>query len=144
MYQYCFHTFAGGTKASYRTHRTSYLRFCEHMGYPPLPAQSSHLCQYTAILACSLKATSVPNYLNSIGILHKESNLPNPLPGNWPLQSLGLSVSRVCNLPKNNPLPLAFWVKFIRISTCALVLMLASGLYVLYHFLVCFAKPSPC
>ena len=43
IYQYHFHTSAEGTKASYCTHRTSYLRFCEHIGYPPLPAQSSFL-----------------------------------------------------------------------------------------------------
>ena len=43
IYQDRFHTSAEGTKASYCTHRTSYLRFCEHIGYPPLPAQSSFL-----------------------------------------------------------------------------------------------------
>ena len=58
------------------------------MGYPPVTAQSFHLCQYAAFLACSLKATSIPNYHNIIGILHKEFNLPNPLLNNWPLQSL--------------------------------------------------------
>ncbi|CAH3188831.1 unnamed protein product, partial [Porites lobata] len=32
IYQYLhFHTFAEGTKASYHTHRTSYLWFCEHI-----------------------------------------------------------------------------------------------------------------
>ena len=103
-YQYHFHTSAEGTKASYHTHRTSYLWFCEHIGYPPLPAQSSSFCQYAAFLAHSLKATSIPSYLNIIGILHKEFNLPNPLLGNWPLQSLltdclGLSRSKVCPPP---------------------------------------------
>ena len=101
IYQYHFHTSAEGTKASYRSHRTSYLWFCEHIGYPPLPAQSSHFCQYAVFLARSLKATSIPNYLNIIGILHKEFNLPNPLLENSPLQSLltdclGLSGSKVC------------------------------------------------
>ena len=101
IYQYLFHTSAEGTKASYHIHRTSYLQFCEHMGYPPLPAQSSHFCQYAAFLAHSLKATSIPNYLNIIGILHEEFNLPNPLLDNSPLQSLltdwlGLSGSKVC------------------------------------------------
>ena len=136
IYQYRFHTSAEGTKALYRTHRTSYLWFCEHIGYPPLPAQSSHLCQYAALLARSLKATSIPNYLNIISIQHKEFNLRNPLLDNLPLQSLltdclGLSGSKVCPpLPKNNRLPLAFWVKFFFTSTCALVLMPPSGLFV--------------
>ena len=107
--QYHFHTFAEGTKASYRTHRTSYLWFCERMGYPPLPAQSSHFCQYAAFLACSLKVTSIPNYLNILGILHKEFNLPNPLLDNSPLQylltdCLGLSGSKVCPLAQKQPI----------------------------------------
>ena len=108
IYQYHFHTSAEGTKASYHTHRTSYLWFCEHIGYPPLPAQSSHFCKYAAFLASSLKDTSIPNYLNIIGILHKEFNLPNPLLGNWPLQylltdCLGLSGSKVCPLAQKQP-----------------------------------------
>ena len=111
IYQYRFHTFAEGTKASYRTHRTSYLQFCEHIYYPPLPAQSSHFCQNVAFLARSLKAASISNYLNIIGILHKVLNLPNPLLDNWPLQSLltdwlGLSRSKVCPpCPKSTHYP---------------------------------------
>ena len=100
--------------------------------YVTLPSQPN---QYAAFLAHSLKATSIPNYLNIIGILHKEFNLPYPLLGNWPLQylltdCLGLSGSKVCPLAQNNPLPLAFWVIFTCTSTCALVLMPPSGLYV--------------
>ena len=106
------------------------------MGYPPLPAQSSHFCQYAAFLARTLKATSIPNYLNIIGILHKEFNRPNPLLENSPVQSLNRlsGIKRVkgmyAPLPKNNPLPPAFWVIFTRTSTCALVLMPPSRLYV--------------
>ena len=79
------------------------------MGYPPLPAQSSHFCQYADFLVHSLKATSIPNYLNIIGILHKEFNLPYPLLGNWPLQylltdCLGLSGSKVCPLAPKKPI----------------------------------------
>ena len=134
-YQYHFHTSAEGTKASCCTHRTSYLWFCEHICYPSLPAQSSNFCQYAAFLARSLKATSIPNYLNIIGILHKEFNLPNPLLGNWPLQSLltdclGLSRSKVCPPPAQKQAFLAFWVIFTCTSTCALVLMPLSRLYV--------------
>ena len=92
IYQYHFRTFTKGTKVLYRTHTTSklgncYLQFCEHMGYPPSTAQSSHFCQYAAFLARSLKTTSIPNYRNICGIWHKEFNLPNPLLNNWPLQS---------------------------------------------------------
>ena len=45
--------------------------------------------------ARSLKAISVPNYLTTIGILHKKFNLPNPLLDNWPLQSLLTRIKRV-------------------------------------------------
>ena len=110
IYQYHFHTSAEGTKASYHTHRTSYLWFCEHICYPSLPAQSSHFYQYAAFLAHSLKATSIPNYLNILGILHKEFNLPNPLLDSSPLQSLltdclGLSGSKVCPLAQTTHYP---------------------------------------
>ena len=93
----------------YCTHRTSYLWFCKRIGYPSLPAQSSHFCKYAAFLAHSLKATSIPNFLNIIGILHKEFNLPNPLLDNWPLQYLlteylGLSQSKVCPLAQKQPI----------------------------------------
>ena len=70
------------------------------MGYPPLPAQSSHFCQYADFLVHSLKATSIPNYLNIIGILHKEFNLPYPLLGNWPLQYLLERFSLDCRKTK--------------------------------------------
>ena len=62
------------------------------MGYPPFPA---HLCQYAAFLARSLNSSSIPNYLNIIGLLHKEFNLPNPLVDNWSLQSLLTGIKRV-------------------------------------------------
>ena len=109
IYQDHFHTSAEGTKASYCTHRTSYLWFCEHIGYPTLQAQSSHFCKYAAFLAHSLKATSIPNFLNIISIQHKEFNLPNPLLDNSPLQSpltncLGLSGSKVCPPAQKQPI----------------------------------------
>ena len=106
VYHYRFHTFAVNTKATYRTHRTSYLRFCSRMGYPPLPAQSAHLCQYAAFLARSLKPSSIPGYLNIIGVLHKEFNLPNPLKDNCPLQSLLTGIRRVNGEPPSQKLPI--------------------------------------
>jgi len=49
--------------------------------------------------ARSLKATSIPNYLNTMGILHEEFNLPNLLLDNWPLQSLLTGIKRVKGMP---------------------------------------------
>lgn len=82
IYFYRSHTFSVNTKATYSTHRKNYFRFCKRMGYPPFPSQTAHICQYAAFLARSLKPSSIPNYLNIIGILHKEVNLPNPLTSN--------------------------------------------------------------
>ena len=107
IFQYRSNTFSETTKTTYRTHRNSYLRFCQHMGYPPVPAQPAHICQYAAFLARTLKATSIPNYLNIISILHKEFNLPNPLANNWALQSLLTGIKRVKGQPPAQKLPIA-------------------------------------
>ena len=79
------------------------------MPSPPSPIFQLIFCQYAAFLACTLKATSIPNYLNIIGILHKEFNLPYPLLENSPLQSLltdclGLSGSKVCPRAQKQPI----------------------------------------
>ena len=76
------------------------------MGYPPFPAQSAHLCQYAAFLARTLKPSSIPNYLNIIGVLHKKFNLPNPLTDNWLLQSLLTGIKRVKGEPPSQKLPI--------------------------------------
>ena len=103
---YRSHTFSTNTKTTYRTHHNSYFRFCLRMGYPPIPAQSSHICQYAAFLARSLKPSSIPNYLNIISILHKEFSLPNPLTNNWPLQSLLTGIKRVKGEPPAQKQPI--------------------------------------
>ena len=86
--------FAESTKQTYKSHRDTYLRFCQYMGYPPVPAQPDHLLQYAAFLGRTLKPQSVRSYLNIVGILHKEFGLPNPLHNNWPLKSLLTGMSR--------------------------------------------------
>ena len=106
IFHFRSHTFSASTKATYRTHRNCYLRFCHRMGYPPLPAQPDHLCQYAAFLARSLSANSIPSYLNIISLLHKEFNLPNPLSHNWPLQSLLTGIKRVKGQPPSQKLPI--------------------------------------
>ena len=93
-------------KACYRTNRASYLRFSAHVCYPPFPAQSSHLFQYAALLARSFKPNSITNYLNIIGILHKEFTLPNPFIDNWPLQSLLAGIKQVKGTPPAQKLPI--------------------------------------
>ena len=106
IFLYRSHTFSTNTKATYRTHQKSYLKFCQHMGYPPIPAQPAHICQYAAFLARTLKASSIQNYLNIISILHKEFNLPNPLANNWALHSLLTGIKRVKGTSPSQKLPI--------------------------------------
>ena len=73
---------------------------------PPPPPPPAHICEYAAFLARTLQATSVPNYLNIISIVHKESNLPNPLSNNWALQSLLTGIKRVKGQPPAKKLPI--------------------------------------
>ena len=91
--------FAESTKATYQTHRDTYLRFCHYMGYSPVPVQPTHLAR-------SLKAATVRSYLNIIGILHKEFGLPNPLLDNWPLRTLLTSINRQNGLTVNQKQPI--------------------------------------
>lgn len=106
IYFYRSHTFATNTKSTYRTHRKSYFRFCLRMGYPAVPATTEHICQYAAFLARTLKPSSITNYLNIIGIIHKEVNLPNPLTSNWQLQSLITGIKRVKGQPPSQKRPI--------------------------------------
>ena len=76
------------------------------MGYRPVPVQPDHLLQYAAFLARSLKAASVRNYLNIVGLLHKEFGLPNPLLNNWPLKSLLTGINRVKGLTPDQKQPM--------------------------------------
>ena len=94
------------TKATYKTHRNVYLRFCHYMGYTPVPVHPPQLLQYAACLARSLKPSSIRTCLNIIGILHKEFWLPHPLLNNWPLKSLLMGIKRAVGTPPNQKLPI--------------------------------------
>ena len=102
--EYHSQLFAESTKATYKTHRNTYLRFCRYMGYTPVPIHPTHL-QHAAFLARSLKLASISSYLSIIGILHKEFGLPNPLSDNWPLKWLLTGIRRATGTPPNQKLP---------------------------------------
>ena len=95
IFQFRSYNFAESTKATYKAHRNTYLRFCFVMGYDTVPASTHTICQYAAFLARSLTYASINNYLAIIGLLHKEFGLVNPLTDNWPLKSLLTGVKRV-------------------------------------------------
>lgn len=88
-------SFAHSTKASYRSHRKSYIEFCLFLGYKPVPASPELICRYAAFLARRLSANSIPKYLNVIRLISLEEGLPNPLQGNWRLTSLMNGIKRV-------------------------------------------------
>ena len=89
-----------------QTHRDTYFRFCAYMGYAPVPVEPEHLCQYVAFLARSLKVSSIQQYINIVGLLHKQLGLPNPLLNNWPLKSFITSIKRALGEPPNQKLPI--------------------------------------
>ena len=76
------------------------------MGYDPKPVNPEHLCQYTAFLAHSLCVSSISQYLNVIGILHRQFGLPNPLLNNWPLKTLLTGIRRSNSHPPHQKLPI--------------------------------------
>ena len=77
------------------------------MHLPPLPASSVNICMYAAFLARSLKYSSIPNYLNVIGLMHKEFGLPNPLLQNWHLSSLLTGIKRAKEHSPQQKLPIS-------------------------------------
>ena len=72
-------TYAESTKRTYRTQRDSFLAFCNITGSCPVPASVETVCRYAALLARSLKFSSVRQYLNIIRLLHLEVGEINPL-----------------------------------------------------------------
>ena len=88
VFLYRSHTFSENTRTTYRTHLDSYTRFCLFMNIPSVPASTQNICMYAAFLARSLKPTSVKQYVGTIGLLHKELGLENPLTDNYFVKSL--------------------------------------------------------
>ncbi len=99
-------TFAPSTKDTYRTHRDTYLAFCKHMGYSPVPATTNTICRYVAMLARTLKFSSVKQYLNIIRLLHLEWNLENPLADNFRLSSVLKGIRRQLGNTVTRKLPI--------------------------------------
>jgi len=107
-YQQC--VFSSSTKRSYRTHQSTYNRFCSIMHISPAPASTDHLCMYAAYLARFLLPQSIFCYLNYIGLLHKSLGLPNPLSDNWTLTSVLKGIRRVYGVPPRPRLPITLTI----------------------------------
>jgi hypothetical protein len=98
--------FAESTKATYRSHLNSYLRFCLYFSKVPVPAEQVTLKAYVAFLARSIKSTGINSYLNIVRILHLEAGLANPLTDNFELNMVKRGVARQLGSPPVQKLPL--------------------------------------
>lgn len=87
-------TFADTTKKCYRTHRNTFIKFCNDLGLCGVPASTETLVRYAAFLAGKMKFGSVKQYLNIIRILHLEWDLPNPIQNNFQLQCVLKGIKR--------------------------------------------------
>lgn len=99
-------TYAESTKASYRTHLRTYLRFCVYFKLEPVPITQSSLIAYIAYLARSLKPASINCYLNIIRLLHLDAGLANPLEGNFEVANLKKGIARQLGSPPIQKLPI--------------------------------------
>lgn len=66
------------TRKTYSTQLKSYLRLCDLVGLPPVPASPLLLCRYAAYLSRRLKFTSIKQYFAVVGLMHKHWGLENP------------------------------------------------------------------
>ena len=57
------------------------------------------IAQYAAYLARSLKTTSIRQYMSVIRLIHIEAGLPNPMEGNWYIQSTLKGIDRLLGTP---------------------------------------------
>ena len=94
MVFYASQAFSGNTKRTYRSHRRSFINFCIQIGCSPVPASSATICRYASYLARSMKYNSIKQYLNIIRLLHLEWGLPNPLQGNFTVNSIMRGIRR--------------------------------------------------
>ncbi len=97
--------FSESTKATYKIHLRSFLRFCLYIGYEPLPCTVETTCRYIAFLARSLSYSSIPGYLNIIRLLHVESGLDNSL-SSYRIKSFLKGVNRPIGRPPKQKLPI--------------------------------------
>ena len=63
--------FAESTYKTRKSQWNKYYEFCEALGYLPLPASESQICNYITYMTKSLSYTSLINYLSAVWLLHK-------------------------------------------------------------------------
>ena len=108
-----------------------------------MPASTTNICFYAAFLARSLKYTSVKQYISTIGLLHKEFGLTNPLTDNYFLSSLLNGIRRVKGDSVNQKLPITLDLLFRVFKLLNFRSSIHSSFWAicLIAFLACFANP---
>ncbi|XP_035676227.1 integrase/recombinase xerD homolog [Branchiostoma floridae] len=99
-------TYAESTKATYRSQRRAYLRFCLYHQYTPVPANPKTISRYAVFLARTLQYSSIVNYINIIRILHQEAGYGNPMQDNWLLQTTLRGIRRINGASVKQKLPI--------------------------------------
>jgi hypothetical protein len=99
-------SYALSTQKTYRSQLRKYLQFCLDFKCNPLPVSQQTLLCYTAFLARSLSASSIPNYLNVVRLLHVEAGLDNPLESNFELSMLKRGIRREKGVPPAQKAPI--------------------------------------
>ena len=99
-------TYSVNTHKTYQTFYRAYIKFCDLLHLPLVPATSKALCMYAAFLARFLLPQSVYLYVHFVGLLHKEQGLPNPLADNWLITSVLKGIRRVYGVPPRPRLPM--------------------------------------
>ena len=99
-------TYASSTQKTYQTQRQCYLAFCTYMGYAPVPATTTTICRYAALLSKTHKYNSIKQYLNIVRILHLEWGLHNPLDQNYNLNCVLKGIRRDLGDSVNRKLPI--------------------------------------
>jgi hypothetical protein len=100
--------YALSTQKTYRSQLRRFFQFCLDFKCIPIPASQETLLCYTAYLARSLSASSIPKYLNVVRLLHVEAGLINPLEGNFELNMLKRGIRRVKGTPPVQKAPITF------------------------------------
>lgn len=119
---------SSNTKAAYRVHRDSFLRFCAFFSYKPVPASSQTISRFVTFLARTLKPQSVRTYLAGVRLLHIELGFPNPIENCWLISSTLKGISHVKGVAPVQKLPI----------TPDILRQIAQVLNMRDHFQACF------
>ena len=91
--------FAASSQRTYKSQLKCYLQFCIDFAQTPVPASQSTLSCYLAYLARRLSASSIPNYLNVVRLLHLQAGFANPLEGNFEIGLIKKGINREKGVP---------------------------------------------